>query len=199
MVLCMFERVNKTLFITAIVMLLFCGVLGCTELGKSADESNYTSSIGPEPNYTNSICMEFVKIPAGEFMMGPIPQTKLVEMPLGEIITEEYIDEDSAKKVEIEKPFYLGKFEVTQRQWREVMGSNPSYFEGDDLPVEQVSWNEVQEFIEKLNEIEGTDKYRLPSEAEWEYACRTGTTSRYSFGDDRAKFGDYAWWAKLRF
>ncbi|WP_148705722.1 formylglycine-generating enzyme family protein [Methanosarcina siciliae] len=190
----MVERANKTVFITVIVMLLFSGVPGCTELGKSADDSDNASSIGPEPNYTNSIGMEFVKISSGEFMMGPIYNTGYVRTPSGEIITEEYIDEDLAKKVEIKKPFYLGKFEVTQGQWREVMGSNPSYFEGDDLPVERVSWDEVQEFIEKLNEIEGTDKYRLPSEAEWEYACKAGTTTRYSFGDDEAKFGDYAWY-----
>lgn len=190
----MFGRANKKVFITLVVILFFCGVPGCTEFGKSADDSDNASSIGPEPNYTNSIGMEFVKIPSGEFMMGPIYQTVLVRTPSGEIITEEYINEDLAKKVEIKKPFYLGKFEVTQGQWREVMGSNPSYFEGDDLPVERVSWNEVQEFIEKLNEMEGTDKYRLPSEAEWEYACRAGTTTRYSFGDDEAEFGDYAWY-----
>jgi formylglycine-generating enzyme required for sulfatase activity len=76
------------------------------------------------------------------------------------------------------------------------MSDNPSYFTGDDdLPVEQVSWDDVQEFIKKLNEKEGTDKYRLPSEAEWEYACRAGTATRYSLGDDESKLGDYAWYA----
>lgn len=134
---------------------------------------------GDPDTYTNSIGMEFVKIPAGEFMMG----------------SNYGNDEDPVHKVTIEEPYYLGKFEVTQEQWREVMGNNPSSFEGDSHPVESVSWDDVQEFIEKLNEKEGTNKYRLPSEAEWEYACRAGTTTRYYFGDDESKLGDYAWYS----
>lgn len=172
MVLCMFERISKRVFIAVIVMLLFCGVQGCTELEKPADESDYINSIG----------MEFVKIPAGEFMMGSLS---------GE---EDSDDEVPVNKVTIQEAFYLGKFEVTQEQWREVIGANPSYFEGDDHPVEQVSWDDAKEFIRKLNEMEGTDKYRLPSEAEWEYACRAGTTTGYSFGDDESELGDYAWY-----
>jgi formylglycine-generating enzyme required for sulfatase activity len=73
------------------------------------------------------------------------------------------------------------------------MDSNPSHFKGDHQPVGNVSWNDAQEFIKKLNDKEGNNKYRLPSEAEWEYAVRAGTTTRYSFGDDVSKLGDYAW------
>jgi formylglycine-generating enzyme required for sulfatase activity len=122
--------------------------------------------------------MTFTLISAGDFYMG----------------SEESGDEKPVHKVKINNPFYLGIYPVTQREWKAVMDDNPSYFKGDDMPVEQVSWDDVQEFIKKLNEKEGTDRYRLPSEAEWEYACRVGTTSRYSFGDDESKLGDYAWY-----
>ncbi len=97
--------------------------------------------------------------------------------------------------VKISNAFYIGKYEVTQKQWRDVMGKNPSLFKGDNLPVEQVSWSDVQDFIKKLNEKEGGNKYRLPSEAEWEYAARAGTTTRYSFGDDESKLADYGWYS----
>lgn len=126
----------------------------------------------------NSIGMKFTLIPAGEFYMG----------------SEESDDEEPVHKVKIKNPFYLGTYPVTQTEWKAVMGDNPSGFNGDNLPVETVSWDKVQEFIKKLNETEGTDKYRLPSEAEWEYACRAGTTTRYSFGDLESELGKYAWY-----
>ena len=90
--------------------------------------------------------------------------------------------------------FYIGKYEVTQAQWRAMMGSNPSLFKGDNLPVEQVSWNDCQEFIRKLNERTGLT-FRLPTEAEWEYAARGGNKSRgykYSGSND---IDQVAWWA----
>ena len=127
--------------------------------------------------------IEFVLIQPGEFDMGS---------PANE--TGRYNDEGPVHPVTISEAFCLGKYEVTQKQWHEVMGDNPSYFKGDDLPVENVSWKDVQEFIEKLNKKENTHKYRLPSEAEWEYAARAGTTTRYSFGDDSSKLGEYAWY-----
>ncbi|MDR0440441.1 MAG: formylglycine-generating enzyme family protein, partial [Candidatus Accumulibacter sp.] len=91
-------------------------------------------------------------------------------------------------------PYYLGKYEVTQEQWVAVIGSNPARFPGRKYPVEQVSWFDVQAFIKRLNQKEGTNKYRLPTEAEWEYAARAGTTTRYSFGDDESGLGHYAWY-----
>jgi formylglycine-generating enzyme required for sulfatase activity len=127
--------------------------------------------------------MEFVLISAGEFMMGSDDSNK-----------DAYFDEKPQHKVTISKDFYLGKYEVTQEQWEAVMGSNPSWNEGLKNPVEKVSWDDVQEFVELLNKKEGTTKYRLPAEAEWEYAARAGSTTIYSFGDDDGQLGYYAWY-----
>ena len=130
----------------------------------------------------NSIGMELVRIPAGEFMMGS---------------DSDRPDEKPAHKVVISQPFYLGKYEVTQAQWQEVMGTNPSHFKGDpNRPVERVSWKMVQEFISKLNAREGHNLYRLPTEAEWEYAARAGSTTKYYFGDEDALLEQYAWYNK---
>jgi formylglycine-generating enzyme required for sulfatase activity len=140
-----------------------------------------------EETYTNSIGMEFVLIPAGSFMMGA-PES---DNKYKKVIPANYIFQH---KVTISKPFYLGKYEVTQAQWMEVMGNNPSEFKGENNPVETVSWEDVQVFIQKLNQKEGTDKYRLPTEAEWEYAARAGTAGPYYFGDNESDLGDYAWY-----
>ncbi len=130
---------------------------------------------------TNSIGMEFVLIPAGTFQMGSNDGRR---------------DENPVHSVTISQPFYMGKYEVTQKEWKAVMGTNPSYFEGDNLPVEQVSWNDVQEFIKKLNQKEGGNKYRLPTEAEWEYAARAGSSTTWHFGDNESQLGEYAWYDK---
>ncbi len=140
-------------------------------------------SSADQKSITNSIGMEFVLIPAGEFNMGS---------PSNEVGIDN--EESPVHRVKIANGFYIGKYEVTQKQWRKVMENNPSNFKGDNLPVEQVSWNDAQDFIKKLNEKEGANKYRLPSEAEWEYAARAGTKTSYSFGDDESKLGDYAWY-----
>lgn len=90
-------------------------------------------------------------------------------------------------------PFYVGRTEVTQAQWRAVMGSLPDVgFPGDDRPVERVSWQEAKVFCRRLSEVTGY-QFRLPTEAEWEYAARGGTTTEYSFGDDPDELGRYAW------
>ncbi len=120
------------------------------------------------------IKLELVLIPAGKFTMGS---------PKSEKKREEI---ESQHEVVISKPFYLGKYEVTQEQWQAVMGKNPSGVKGPKLPVTEVSWLDCQDFIKILNE-KFCDKdgggFRLPTEAEWEYACRAGTTTVYSFGN----------------
>ena len=126
--------------------------------------------------------MEFVWIPPGVFMMGS-PSS---EGPLHE--------------VELSRGFWLGTYEVTQGEWEAVMGDNPSRYKGDSRrPVETVSWYDVHEFIGKLNAAAGDSLYRLPSEAEWEYACRAGTSTRWSLGkedgDDEGLLGKYAWYS----
>lgn len=124
--------------------------------------------------------IKFVKIKKGSFLMGSEDDEK---------------EEGPVHEVEIQKPFYLSIFPITQQQWKSCMGENPSHFIGEDYPVEQVSWDDVQRFIKKLNEKEGSDKYRLPTEAEWEYAARAGTKEKYFFGNEKSKLHEYAWYS----
>ncbi|MDR2696368.1 MAG: formylglycine-generating enzyme family protein [Deltaproteobacteria bacterium] len=140
-------------------------------------------SLAAEKTHSNSLGMEFVLIPAGSFMMGTAPHA-----------TEGSRDERPARQVTISKPFYLGKYETTQAQWEAVMGNNPSKFKGPYKPVEQVSWHDAQEFIKRLNAREGHGRYRLPTEAEWEYAARAGTNGAWFFGDDANELSKYAWY-----
>ena len=144
----------------------------------------------------NSIGMELFFIPAGSFTMGSRLSTKDLLGQFGGK-AEWFEDEHPPHDVKISQSFYLQTTEVSQEQWKKVMGDNPSRFKecGDDCPVENVSWDDVQQFLKKLNQIEKTKAYRLPSEAEWEYACRAGTTTHHSFGDDSSKLGEYAWYA----
>ncbi len=127
----------------------------------------------------NSIGMKLRLIQPGSFMMG-----------------SEDSDEKPVHKVTLTKGFYMGVYEVTQEEWEKVMGSTPSHFKGPKKPVDTVSWDDAQEFIRKLSEKEKVT-YRLPTEAEWEYACRAGTTTEFYWGDDVgvAEIGRYAWWA----
>ena len=130
----------------------------------------YIPSLPPDFN------LEMVDIPAGKFNMG----------------SNEYEDEKPIHQV-IVPAFQIGKYPVTQAQYQAVMGNNPSRFSGNPQnPVESVTWFNAQAFCEKLSQLTGKN-YRLPTETEWEYACRAGTETLFSFGDDRDKLGDYAW------
>jgi formylglycine-generating enzyme required for sulfatase activity len=136
-----------------------------------------------DKTYTNSIGMEFVLIPAGSFTMGA-----------DQNFEEANYDETPQHRVTISKPFYLGKYEVTIGEWVAVMGNNPSKFKGQSNPVEQVSWDDAQVFIHRLNQKEGHNRYRLPTEAEWDYAARAGSTGAYCFGNDAGQLEMYAWY-----
>ena len=130
---------------------------------------------GEEKNFeiSRGVKMTFCWCPAGDFVMGS-PQAEEGRQPNEDLV-----------KVRINKGFWMGKTEVTQAQWQAVMGSNPSYFEGDNLPVDSVSWEDTQTFLTKLNALIGSDDGRkmvLPREAQWEYACRAGAAGPYSGG-----------------
>jgi formylglycine-generating enzyme required for sulfatase activity len=128
--------------------------------------------------------MELVRIPAGEFVMGS-PETEE-----GRVASE-----GPQHLVRIARPFYLGKYEVTGAQWQAVMGENPSWYPGDQLPVNKVSRVECQDYCQRLSERVGRT-VRLPTEAEWEYACRAGSTTAFSFGPSHDDLGTYGWYTE---
>jgi len=135
------------------------------------------------PPLRNSIGIELKLLPAGTFTMG--------EGGGG--------SDETPHQVTLTKPFYIGVTEVTNAQWQAVMGSVPSKWKEVDRPVEQVSWEEANEFCRKLSalaeERQAGREYRLPTEAEWEYACRAGTKTKYCFGDEESGLGDFGWFA----
>ncbi len=141
---------------------------------------------------TNSIGMKLVLIPKGTFMMGS-PESE-----------QGRIGNENQHEVTISKDYYLGVYEVTQAQYEKVMGKNPSRFQGaivgnenTDLPVEDVSWDDAVAFCKKLSDLPEEKKagrvYRLPTEAEWEYACRAGSKTAYSFDDEEGLLPEYGW------
>ncbi len=130
------------------------------------------------------IAIELVLIPAGMFEMGS---------PEGEADRND--EEGPLRWVRISRPFYMGKYEVTQEVWEKVTGANPSNFKGAKRPVETVSWDDCQGFLKKLNAlVKGPGRFRLPTEAEWEWACRAGTRTRFCSGDADAGLDAYAWY-----
>jgi len=150
------------------------------ETPKGSDEPSAKAGVP----VVNSIGMRFVPISAGTFTMG-----------VG----------SEARQVTLTKAFDLGVYEVTQEQYEKVMGTNPirvplESFKGPQKPVVQVSWHDAVEFCRKLSALPAEKKagyvYRLPTEAEWEYACRAETTTKYSFGDSDSELGNYAWYYK---
>jgi len=147
---------------------------------ESSEVKSVAATMGGK-KITNSLGMEFVYINPGTFMMGS---------PTNESGRD---SNEKQHRITLTKGFYMGVTEVTLGQWTEVMGNYPSYFRnyGVDCPVEQISWNDVQTFIRKLNRKEGTNRYRLPKEAEWEYAARAGSTTALANGEITGKICDY--------
>ncbi|MDR1166199.1 MAG: formylglycine-generating enzyme family protein [Deltaproteobacteria bacterium] len=132
---------------------------------------------------TNGVGVKFTLISPGTFMMGSVLS-----------VARGYGDETPQRRGAISRPFYMGVYEGARAEWTRVMdGANPSVFKGQTLPVENASWDGAISFVRKLNQKEGTEKYRLPTEAEWQYAARAGTTSAYFFGDDVGSLVTYAW------
>ncbi|MFM6631010.1 MAG: SUMF1/EgtB/PvdO family nonheme iron enzyme, partial [Microcystis panniformis] len=130
---------------------------------------------------SKGITLEMVSLPAGQFLMGS-PDSD----------PDAASDEKPQHQVKVNS-FAIGKYPVTQAQYEAVMGTNPSHFSNNPQnPVERISWDDAQAFCQKLSQITGKT-YRLPTEAEWEYACRGGTTTRFYFGDDANQLEDYAW------
>jgi formylglycine-generating enzyme required for sulfatase activity len=133
-----------------------------------------------QPSFVNRAGIRMVLIPAGEFEMGS-PKSESWRYA-----------EEKLHAVKITQPFYLGATEVTQAQFEAVMRRNPSYYKGADRPVEHVTWSDAVEFCRRLNFMDGRP-YRLPTEAEWEYACRAGTDDKFYSGDNDADLFKAAW------
>ena len=130
----------------------------------------------------NKVTMKLVLIPAGRFLMGsPDDENGRTKA------------EGPQHEVTISKPFYMGIYDVTQEQFEQVIGKNPSHFTGAKNPVETVSWDDAVEFCKVVSE-KAAKPVRLPTEAEWEYACRAGSKTRFCFGDDDDRLGEFAWY-----
>ena len=180
-------------------LLLLSLVVGCGDSAKTPDVATVKKQMTPaqlalgDP-FVNSVGMLLAPIPAGTFMMGS-PETEK-----GREFNGSSSSSEQQHKVTITKPFYMQTMEVTQGQWKAVMGTEPwkgkgCVKEGPDYPVSYVIWDDAVAFCKKLSEKEGKT-YRLPTDAEWEYACRAGTKTTWSFGNDEKVLGDYAWYTE---
>ncbi len=169
-------------------------------------QAAWARHLGVPVEMTNSIGMRFVLIPPGEFDMGSSEAeiTKLEEEGKAKNLKDYYfrllLAEAPKHRVRITRPFYLGQCEMTQAQYERAVGTNPSQFQGDpNRPVEQVNWIEAAAFCRRLAELPQEQaagaRYRLPTEAEWDYACRAGTVTAWYCGDDEAALKDHAWFS----
>ncbi len=160
-----------SLFVFGAIVFSLVALAVILRRGSTTGASQLTLDLG------GGVTMELLSIPAGTFVMGN---------------DEGYDDEQPLHQVTISRELYIGKYEVTQEQWKAVMGTSPSGHPGSSRPVEKVSWEDAVAITEALSGTTGHD-IRQPTEAEWEYACRAGTTTQYYFGDATSDLGDYAW------
>jgi len=183
-----------------LALLSFIVAFGCaSKVEEAVQKARPILSGGDVDVLVNSIGMKLKRVPAGDFLMGAPPEE-----------TKAGVRDRPQHRVRITRPFYLGVYEVTQHEYKQVMGDNPSHFrDSDQQPVEQISWPDAVKFCNKLSDREGRkpyyriegdqvtvaggNGYRLPTEAEWEYACRAGSSTRYPFGDDENQLGAYEW------
>ena len=207
-------------YLSAIALLIcFCGALyaqprpgqtpidwakvKCAEIGFTAGTEKFGGCVlqlskdAPGVQATEPVAVAETKLVVGSILKDCADCPEMVVLPGGsfEMGSNENYHERPVHRVNVPS-FLIGKTEVTQGQWRAVMGSNPSSFGscGDDCPVERVSRSDAQEFAKRLSQKTGK-QYRLPSESEWEYAARAGSTTKWSFGDSQYQLGDYAWFS----
>jgi eukaryotic-like serine/threonine-protein kinase len=176
---CYRPKENAMKRMSVVVVLALCMLALCSCESSKIGDSPKELTLYPG----NKVTMKLALIPAGKFMMGS-PETENGRVD----------SEGPHREVTISKRFYMGVYEVTQDQYEAVIGNNPSRFKDVENPVERVSWNDAVEFCKKLSAKTGK-KVRLPTEAQWEYACRAGTNTRFGFGDKDADLGNYAWYS----
>jgi formylglycine-generating enzyme required for sulfatase activity len=180
----------RCIIATALLLAAITAFPGCAR--KAPDEGSKTTREGPTST-TTELKIEIIHLPGGRFVMGDKDEV------------------DAAPHEVVVRPFYMDKYLVTQEQYQRIMGDNPSRWKGERNPVEQVRWSDAVKFCNARSCLEGLQPcydldtwqcnfeasgYRLPTEAEWEYACRAGTQTPYFFGSDASKLGDYAWFDK---
>lgn len=156
---------------------MFCPECGC----KIDKTSTSVEKISELEITVNNVSFKMIMVESGSFTMGATPEMK-----------DPWDDEKPTHQVTLTQDYYIGKTQVTQTLWKAVMGDNPSWFKGDNLPVECVSWNDCQKFISKLNSLTG-QKFRLPTEAEWEFAARGGNKSKHYQYSGSNNLDDVAW------
>jgi len=166
--------IRKGLFFCVLVLIAGLAV-GCGTAGLFGHSREVTIDLG------QGFVIEMVRIEPGEFDMGS-PVTE-----------QGRYDDEQLHRVRISKPFLMARHQVTQALWQRMMGEHQPAFPNAQGPVETVSYEDCQEFLARLNRAVPGGGFRLPTEAEWEYACRAGTTTRFNFGEDEAELADYAW------